>query len=42
MLVLTCTVVGLLVSIPWAIVDTVRLLIMSNREFAERYERKDR
>jgi TM2 domain-containing membrane protein YozV len=42
MLVLTCTVVGLLVSIPWAIVDTVRLLIMSNRDFAERYDRKGR
>lgn len=39
MLVLTCTIVGLLVSVPWAFIDMVRYLIMSDREFAERYAR---
>jgi TM2 domain-containing membrane protein YozV len=37
MLLLSCTVVGLLVSAPWAFVDMIRYLIMSDREFAERY-----
>jgi TM2 domain-containing membrane protein YozV len=39
MLVLTCTIVGLIVSAPWALIDMVRYLIMSDREFAERYGR---
>ncbi len=39
MLVLTCTLVGLLVSAPWALIDMIRYLIMSDREFAERYAR---
>ena len=39
MLVLSCTVIGLLVSVPWAIIDMVRYLMMTNREFAERYPR---
>ena len=39
MLVLTCTVVGLLVSVPWALIDMVRYLAMSNREFDSRYAR---
>jgi TM2 domain-containing membrane protein YozV len=39
MLVLTCTIVGLVVSAPWALIDMVRYLIMSDREFAERYAR---
>ena len=39
MLVLSCTIVGLLVSAPWALIDTIRYLIMSDREFAERYAR---
>jgi len=39
MLVLTCTIVGLLISAPWALIDMVRYLIMSDREFAERYAR---
>lgn len=41
MLVLTCTIVGLIVSIPWAFIDMIRYLIMSDREFAERYARKE-
>lgn len=41
MLVLTCTIVGLLLSVPWAFVDMVRYLVMSDREFAARYARAD-
>lgn len=41
MIVLSCTVVGLIVSAPWALVDMVRYLMMSDREFAARYERTD-
>ena len=37
MLVLTCTVVGLLVTGPWAFVDFIRYLVMSDRDFARRY-----
>lgn len=40
MLVLTCTFVGLIVTGIWAFVDFIRYLIMSDREFAERYARK--
>ena len=39
MLVLTLTAVGALVSVPWAFIDAVRLLIMSEREFDWRYDR---
>ena len=39
MLVLTCTLVGLIVTGPWALIDTIRYLIMSEDEFAERYRR---
>lgn len=39
MLILTCTVVGLLVSVPWALIDTVRFLMMTHREFADRYDK---
>lgn len=39
MLLLSCTVVGLLVTVPWALIDMVRYLVMSDREFAERYRR---
>ncbi|WP_114952816.1 TM2 domain-containing protein [Sphingosinicella terrae] len=39
MLILTCTVFGLLLSIPWAFVDMIRYLIMSDREFERRYGR---
>lgn len=40
MLVLTCTLFGLIVSAPWALIDMVRYLMMSDREFAERYARR--
>jgi TM2 domain-containing membrane protein YozV len=39
MLVLSCTVIGLLVSVPWAFIDMIRYLVMSDREFAARYDR---
>jgi TM2 domain-containing membrane protein YozV len=39
MLVLSCTVVGLLISAPWAFIDMIRYLVMSDREFASRYAR---
>ena len=39
MIVLSCTLVGLLVSVPWAFIDMIRYLLMSDREFAERYAR---
>ncbi|PSJ39475.1 TM2 domain-containing protein [Allosphingosinicella deserti] len=39
MLVLSCTIIGLLLSVPWAFVDMIRYLIMSEREFASRYSR---
>jgi TM2 domain-containing membrane protein YozV len=40
MLVLTCTLVGMLVTGVWAFVDMIRYLIMSDEEFAERYARR--
>jgi TM2 domain-containing membrane protein YozV len=40
MLLLSCTVIGLFASVPLALIDMVRYLIMSNGEFAERYARK--
>lgn len=40
MLVLSMTVVGLLVSVPWALVDMLRYLMMSHGEFETRYARK--
>lgn len=40
MVVLSCTVIGLLVTVPWAFIDMIRYLIMSDRDFAERYARK--
>ena len=40
MLVLTCTLVGLIVSGPWAVIDAIRYLLMSDREFAARYARR--
>ena len=39
MLILSLTAVGLLATVPWAIVDTLRYLMMSDREFAHRYAR---
>jgi TM2 domain-containing membrane protein YozV len=40
MLLLTCTLVGLALTVPWALIDMVRYLIMSDREFAARYARE--
>lgn len=39
MLALTFTLVGLIISAPWALIDTVRYLMMSDREFGARYAR---
>ncbi len=41
MLVLSFTVVGMLITWPWALIDMIRYLMMSDREFAARYPRKD-
>ena len=41
MIILTCTIVGLIVTVPWAFIDMIRYLVMSDREFAERYQRPD-
>lgn len=40
MLLLTITVVGMLVTFLWALIDMVRYLAMSDREFAQRYARR--
>jgi TM2 domain-containing membrane protein YozV len=40
MLVLSITVVGLLATLPWSLVDFVRYLIMSDDEFDHRYARR--
>jgi TM2 domain-containing membrane protein YozV len=40
MLLLTCTVVGLVVTSVWAFVDAIRYLLMSDAEFAHRYARR--
>ncbi|MGA9580639.1 MAG: TM2 domain-containing protein [Allosphingosinicella sp.] len=40
MVLLSCTVIGLLVTIPWGFIDMIRYLIMSDREFATRYARE--
>ncbi len=42
MVILSCTIVGLILTVPWAFIDMIRYLIMSDREFAERYARKPR
>ncbi len=41
MLVLSFTVVGMIVTWPWAFIDLVRYLMMSDREFADRYPGRD-
>lgn len=41
MILLSCTIVGLLATIPWAFVDMIRYLMMSDREFARRYPREE-
>ncbi len=38
MLVLTVTVIGSIVSVPWALIDTLRYLLLSERAFAARYD----
>lgn len=38
MLVLTLTVVGALITVPWSLLDTIRYLVMSDRDFERRYE----
>lgn len=40
MLALSITVVGLLLTAPWALIDAVRYLIMPDAEFAARYARR--
>jgi TM2 domain-containing membrane protein YozV len=40
MLLLSCTVIGLLVTVPWALIDMIRYLVMSNGEFEQRYARR--
>ena len=40
MLAMSITVIGLVISAPWALVDTIRYLMMSDREFAARYPRE--
>jgi TM2 domain-containing membrane protein YozV len=39
MLVLTCTIIGIIISGPWALIDMIRYLVMSDRDFAARYAR---
>jgi TM2 domain-containing membrane protein YozV len=39
MLVLSITVVGLLVTVPWGFIDMIRYLVMSDDEFDARYPR---
>jgi TM2 domain-containing membrane protein YozV len=41
MLILSCTFVGLILTVPWAIIDMIRYLVMSDREFAARYARQE-
>ena len=40
MLVMSITVVGLILTWPWAFVDMIRYLVMSDDEFADRYPRQ--
>jgi TM2 domain-containing membrane protein YozV len=39
MVVLSCTIIGLIVTVPWALIDFVRYLVMSDDEFEHRYGR---
>jgi TM2 domain-containing membrane protein YozV len=39
MLLLSCTVIGLIVSVPWALIDMIRYLVMSEGDFEDRYAR---
>ena len=40
MLLLSCTVIGLLATVPWALIDMIRYLVMSHAEFEQRYARR--
>lgn len=40
MLILSCTIIGLCITVPWAFIDMVRYLVMSDEAFAERYARR--
>ena len=40
MLALSCTVVGLILTVPWGFVDMVRYIVMSDAEVAARYPRR--
>ena len=40
MLLISCTFFGLILTLPWAFIDMIRYLVMSDREFAERYARR--
>ena len=40
MLVLSMTIFGLFLTVPWAFIDMIRYLVMSDAEFAARYPRK--
>ena len=42
MLLLSCTFIGLLLTVPWSLIDMIRYLIMGDDEFAERYARRPR
>ncbi|RIA45698.1 TM2 domain-containing protein [Hephaestia caeni] len=42
MLVLSLTVIGLVVTGLWALIDTIRYLVMPEEEFADRYGRRPR
>ncbi len=37
MLLLSCTIIGLIVTGPWALIDSIRYLVMDNDDFEERY-----
>ncbi len=39
MLILTCTFVGAIVTWPWSMIDMLRYLVMTDDEFAARYQR---
>ncbi len=39
MLVLSCTLLGLFITAPWALIDTIRYLVMDEGEFDARYNR---
>jgi TM2 domain-containing membrane protein YozV len=39
MLLLSFTVIGLLVTVPWALIDTIRYLVMPGGDFEDRYAR---